>query len=123
MAAEVHCQRPPAGAQSLHLCTSTECLSSSIYQPSRILYSPSLSFSRFHNHVVVQQVVDVDEIMCTLLWCGTNISKGEGNEDIEIAVLAKLNVIYARLLLEQAILGACAIARIEEQSSDETPSN
>ena len=35
---EVHCQRPPAGAQWLHYA---QCLSSSNYHPSRILYSQS----------------------------------------------------------------------------------
>ena len=39
MAAVVHCHRPPAGANG---CTFAQCLSSSKYQPSRILYSPYL---------------------------------------------------------------------------------
>ena len=44
MAAEVHCQREPSG------CTSAQYLSSSNYQPSQILYSPSL------NHRVHQKL-------------------------------------------------------------------
>ena len=42
MVADVHCQRPPAGAQWLHICA---MISSSNCQLSRILYSPTLNFS------------------------------------------------------------------------------